>query len=75
MDEEIGDLFLLGEEPSVEQLVAGIKRATLVRSLTPVFVGTALKNLGKGMVAMASVGAELITAVLDRYSDAVGWCG
>lgn len=46
VDPEIGDLFLLEERPSEEQLKAGIRRATLKREFTPVFVGSALKNKG-----------------------------
>ncbi|EDQ92933.1 uncharacterized protein MONBRDRAFT_22191 [Monosiga brevicollis MX1] len=46
VNEEIADLFLMGEEPSPEQLKQAIRDAVLARSFTPVFVGTALKNLG-----------------------------
>eukprot|EP00730_Choanoeca_flexa_P005797 TRINITY_DN12022_c3_g3_i4.p1 TRINITY_DN12022_c3_g3~~TRINITY_DN12022_c3_g3_i4.p1 ORF type:complete len:738 (+),score=244.60 TRINITY_DN12022_c3_g3_i4:68-2281(+) len=46
VDEEIADVFLLGEEPDNELIAAAIKRSTLKREFTPVFVGTALKNLG-----------------------------
>eukprot|EP00045_Choanoeca_perplexa_P010670 m.109729 g.109729 ORF g.109729 m.109729 type:complete len:738 (+) comp15352_c0_seq2:20-2233(+) len=46
VDDEVADLFLLGEDPDVDTIVAAVKRCTLARTLTPVFVGTALKNLG-----------------------------
>ncbi|MBS2965466.1 elongation factor G [Actinocrinis puniceicyclus] len=45
-DEELMELYLEGQEPTVEQLYAGIRRATLASSLTPVFCGTAFKNKG-----------------------------
>jgi elongation factor G len=45
-DEELMELYLEGKEPTVEQLYAGIRRATLASSLTPVFCGTAFKNKG-----------------------------
>jgi elongation factor G len=45
-DEELMELYLEGTEPTVEQLYAGIRRATLASSLTPVFCGTAFKNKG-----------------------------
>ena len=46
VDEEIGELFLLEQEPTPEQLQAAIRRRTLTRQFVPVFVGSALKNTG-----------------------------
>jgi elongation factor G len=45
-DDEIMELYLEGEEPTVQQLKAGIRRATLASKLTPVLTGTAFKNKG-----------------------------
>jgi elongation factor G len=45
-DDELMALYLEGQEPTVEQLYAGIRRATLASALTPVFCGTAFKNKG-----------------------------
>ncbi|HEY3873339.1 MAG TPA: elongation factor G [Actinocrinis sp.] len=45
-DDELMELYLEGEEPTVEQLYAGIRRATLASKVTPVFCGTAFKNKG-----------------------------
>ncbi|TDB98102.1 elongation factor G [Actinomadura sp. 7K534] len=45
-DDEIMELYLEGEEPTVEQLYAGIRRATIAAKLTPVLCGTAFKNKG-----------------------------
>lgn len=46
VDEEMADLFLEGEEPSVEQIKAAIRRATIGRRFTPVLMGSALANKG-----------------------------
>ncbi|PZG16102.1 elongation factor G [Nonomuraea aridisoli] len=45
-DDELMELFLEGTEPSEEQLVAAIRRATLSSSINPVLCGTAFKNKG-----------------------------
>jgi elongation factor G len=45
-DEEMMELYLEGTEPTEDQLVAAIRRATIARHLTPVFCGTAFKNKG-----------------------------
>ncbi|MYT31170.1 MULTISPECIES: elongation factor G [unclassified Streptomyces] len=51
-DEEIMELYLEGQEPTVDQLYAAIRRITIasgkadVTTVTPVFCGTAFKNKG-----------------------------
>ena len=45
-DDDMMAMYLEGEEPTEEQLVAAIRRATLASALTPVLCGTAFKNKG-----------------------------
>jgi elongation factor G len=45
-DDELMEMFLEGQEPTEEQLVAGIRRGTIAGNFTPVFCGTAFKNKG-----------------------------
>ncbi|MEV4244045.1 elongation factor G [Streptosporangium canum] len=45
-DDELMELFLEGIEPTEEQLVAAIRRATLASAINPVLTGTAFKNKG-----------------------------
>ncbi|MEV0623304.1 elongation factor G [Nonomuraea sp. NPDC050404] len=45
-DDELMELFLEGTEPTEEQLVAALRRATLAGSINPVLTGTAFKNKG-----------------------------
>ncbi|NUR49538.1 MAG: elongation factor G [Hamadaea sp.] len=45
-DDELMELFLEGTEPTEEQLVAAIRRATLSSAINPVLCGTAFKNKG-----------------------------
>jgi len=46
IDEEIEDLFLMEEEPTIEQLKAAIRRTTIAQTFVPVAMGSALKNTG-----------------------------
>jgi elongation factor G len=45
-DDEIMELYLEGVDPTPEQLVPAIRRATIAGALTPVLCGTAFKNKG-----------------------------
>merc|ERR1719336_2023271 len=45
-DEEIGEMFLMEETPSTEDIIKALRRATIARRFTPVLMGTALKNKG-----------------------------
>jgi elongation factor G len=45
-DDEIMELFLEGHEPTLDQLIPAIRRATIAGGLTPVLCGTAFKNKG-----------------------------
>ncbi|KAI5940141.1 Elongation factor G, mitochondrial [Manis javanica] len=45
-DEQLGEMFLEEKIPSNSDLKLAIRRATLTRSFTPVFLGSALKNKG-----------------------------
>lgn len=44
VDDEMAELFLEEQEPTVEQLVSSIRRATVNLKFSPVFLGSAIKN-------------------------------
>lgn len=44
IDESIGDKFLMGEEPTIEEMVAATRKAVISLKLCPVFCGSAFKN-------------------------------
>jgi elongation factor G len=62
-DDEMMELYLAGEEPTVEQLVAAIRRATLSSSLVAVLCGTAFKN--KGVQPMLDAIVDYLPSPLD----------
>jgi elongation factor G len=45
-DDEMMELYLEGQEPSEEQLIAAIRRATIASKLNPIMCGSAFKNKG-----------------------------
>eukprot|EP00316_Scyphosphaera_apsteinii_P011335 CAMPEP_0119333016 /NCGR_PEP_ID=MMETSP1333-20130426/84116_1 /TAXON_ID=418940 /ORGANISM="Scyphosphaera apsteinii, Strain RCC1455" /LENGTH=716 /DNA_ID=CAMNT_0007342957 /DNA_START=41 /DNA_END=2192 /DNA_ORIENTATION=+ len=45
-DEEIAEYYLAEDDPPVELLRAAIRRQTILRTFTPVFMGSAFKNKG-----------------------------
>ncbi|XP_074225033.1 elongation factor G, mitochondrial [Camelus bactrianus] len=59
-DEQLGEMFLEEKIPSTSDLKLAIRRATLNRSFTPVFLGSALKNKGV---------QPLLDAVLEYLPD------
>lgn len=44
VDDELGELFLEDIDPTTEQLVGAIRRATVGLKFSPVFLGSAIKN-------------------------------
>lgn len=46
VDEEIGEMYLMEEDISTDDIRAGIKRTVLARTFCPVLIGSALKNKG-----------------------------
>ena len=45
-DEELTEMYLMGEEPSIEQLKAVIRKATIACKFNPVMCGTSYRNKG-----------------------------
>ncbi|MET0641283.1 MAG: elongation factor G [Jiangellaceae bacterium] len=62
-DDEMMELYLEGEEPSEEQLIAAFRRATVAGKLTPVLTGSAFKN--KGVQPMLDAVVRYLPSPLD----------
>jgi elongation factor G len=62
-DDEMMELYLEGTEPSQEQLIAAIRRATIASKLTPVLCGSAFKN--KGVQPMLDAVVRYLPTPLD----------
>ena len=62
-DEEMMELYLEGTEPTEEQLVAAIRRATIASSVTPVMCGSAFKN--KGVQPMLDAIVDFLPSPVD----------
>ena len=61
------ELYLEGEEPTVEALQAAIRRATIADKLTPVLTGTAFKN--KGIQPLLDAVVAYLPSPLDVGGD------
>src|SRR5512135_3457245 len=62
-DDEMMELYLEGTEPTEEQLVAAIRRATVSGSLNTVLCGTAFKN--KGVQPMLDAIVDYLPSPID----------
>jgi len=62
-DDQVMETYLEGTELSVEEIKAGIRRATIARHLTPVLLGTAFKN--KGVQPMLDAVVDFLPSPLD----------
>merc|ERR1711871_342188 len=74
VDDEIGELYIMEEEPSVDQLNEAIRRQTIDLQLCPVFMGSAFKNRGvqpllDGITKYLPNPTEISNVALDRKND------
>lgn len=74
VDDEIGELFLMEEEPTEEQLKEAIRRQTVACKFVPVFMGSAFKNKGvqpllDGVIDYLPEPIEKANFALDRSKD------
>jgi elongation factor G len=65
-DDEIMELYLEGQEPDRDLLVAAIRRATVANRVVPVLCGTAFKN--KGVQPMLDAIIDFLPSPLDLES-------
>jgi elongation factor G len=62
-DDDMMEKYLEGDEPTVEELEAAIRRATIAGKLTPVLTGSAFKN--KGVQPMLDAVVAYLPSPLD----------
>ncbi len=67
-DDIIGEMFLEEKTPSDADVKAAIRRATLARKFTPVYVGSALKNKGVQPLLDGVIGGHNLGIVEKRES-------
>lgn len=71
IDEDVGEAYLMEEEPSVELLRSAIRKGTISLQFCPVFMGSAFKNKGvqpllDGVVSYLPCPSEVRNFALDR---------
>jgi elongation factor G len=67
-DDELMEAMLEGHEPTEEQIHAAVRRATLRREITPVFLGSAYRN--KGVQNLLNAVTRYLPSPIDRIAYA-----
>ncbi len=67
-DDELMNIMLEGTDPTADQIHDAVRRATLSREVTPVFVGTAYKN--KGVQELLDAITRYLPSPVDRMAFA-----
>ncbi len=67
-DDELMEVMLEDEDPPAELIHDAVRRATLAREITPVFVGTAYRN--KGVQTLLDAVCRYLPSPLDRVAYA-----
>ena len=62
-DDALMQKYLDGEEPSIDELMAGIRRATISSKINPVLCGTAFKN--KGVQPLLDAVVDFLPSPID----------
>ncbi len=68
-DDALLEKYLSGEEPTVEELKAALRRATIAYKLVPIYCGTSLRN--KGVQPLLDAVVDYLPSPLD-LSDVTG---
>lgn len=68
-DDEIAEIFLEEQEPTVDQIKAAIRRATIARKFSPVMMGSALAD--KGIQPMLDAVCEYLPNPSDTENTAL----
>ncbi|GMM27646.1 Mef1 protein [Martiniozyma asiatica (nom. inval.)] len=74
VDDEIAECFIDEVEPTIDQIQAAIRRSTIARKFTPVFMGSALANKGiqpvlDGVCDYLPDPSEILNTALDLAKD------
>ncbi len=67
-DDELMEVMLEGQEPTEAQIHGAVRRATLRRDITPVFLGTAYRN--KGVQLLLDAVTRYLPSPIDRIAYA-----
>lgn len=75
VDDEMTNIFLEEREPTIEELAASIRRATVACKFSPVYLGSAMKNKGvqamlDGVCAYLPNPAEVPAVALETSNEA-----